>query len=107
MRAFSPRPTFLRGLTALLLDLLLFPFHSCKHAHPPPPTPPTCKRVLWFTSLSLPHHEALNTTDYTDYLQVALLSALRNAPSLVPVLVYDGPACPLTGMRRVQQKGCL
>lgn len=58
-------------------------------------TQPACKRLLWFTSLSLPHHTDPKTADYIHYLEVALLSA-RNAPSLVPVLVYDGPASPLT-----------
>ena len=59
------------------------------------PTPDTCQKLLWFTCLG----GAAATPDYNHYikfLKVAVLSAKRHAPSLVPVLMYGGEPGPVT-----------
>ena len=45
-----------------------------------------CQKILWFTGVA-----AREKHDASDLLKVALLSAKKRAPSLVPVLIYDGP----------------
>lgn len=47
----------------------------------------SCKKLLWFMGLRA---EDASQFEYYRYLQVAMLSARRNAPSLVPHLLFDG-----------------
>ena len=49
-----------------------------------------CK-LLWFMGL-----RAGSDSDYFDYVKAALISAKHMAPSLVPYLIYSGPACAMT-----------
>ena len=48
--------------------------------------PSGCQKILWFTGVA-----AREKHDASDLLKVALLSAKKRAPSLVPVLIYSGP----------------
>ena len=54
---------------------------------------PGCKKMMWFTTLGVRGDGTLQDT-YAAFVVPALLSALRQAPSLVPHLIYDGPGNP-------------
>ena len=51
--------------------------------------PSGCQKILWFTGFVA--SSASTPYDASDLLKVALLSAKKRAPSLVPVLIYSGP----------------
>ena len=53
-----------------------------------------CKRVVWMTSL------AGQMTRYTELMRVALHSATLNAPSIVPVIVAEGPSLAMPQMHK-------
>ena len=63
---------------------------DCPHADPAP-NPGHCKRLLWFMGV-----RGEPESDYFQYIKSALMSARRLAPSLVPYLIYSGPACAMT-----------
>ena len=48
--------------------------------------PSGCQKILWFTGFA-----PSAVSNASDLLKVALLSAKKRAPSLVPVLIYSGP----------------
>ena len=43
-----------------------------------------CKKLLWFMGVQS------GLLEYYEYIKTAVLSAHRNAPSLLPVLLYEG-----------------
>ncbi len=49
--------------------------------------------VLW---LHVVDHPPNPTVNHTNHPQVAIMSAKQNAPSLIPILIYDGPPGSLT-----------
>ena len=50
-----------------------------------------CKQIRWFMGL-----RASDTSDYFEYVKVALLSARQRAPSLIPYLIYSGAPNKMT-----------
>jgi hypothetical protein len=75
------------------------------HQHPCANHPSLFSRAVCAIACQFPvsmHHSAAvapavaPAVHHRDYLEAALVSALRNAPSLVPILIYDGPASTLT-----------
>lgn len=52
-----------------------------------------CRRVLWFMAL---YTGASLDADYVAHLKVAIMSAKKNAPSLVPHVLVDGGPGPVT-----------
>lgn len=53
-----------------------------------------CKRLLWFMCLN--DVTTNGDSDYNTYLKAALLSAQKNAPSLIPYLIVDGAPSEMT-----------
>lgn len=53
-----------------------------------------CKRLLWFMCLNDVTEKG--DADYNTYIKAALLSAQKNAPSLVPYLIVEGSPSKLT-----------
>lgn len=77
----------------VILGVLFTLLTQCNHvsgAHVLRTPAEGCKKLLWFTAIGgAGGSEKLDI--YKKYVKAAMVSAVENAPSLVPNLVYDGP----------------